>query len=62
MITSLFIETRQELIDQYVLYLLFNAGREIFTVKAYNTDDSFLGTWIDAGCNTLLVESISILD
>jgi hypothetical protein len=36
-------------------------GREIYTVKAYGTDSTFLGTWQDAGCNTLLVESVSIL-
>jgi len=36
-------------------------GREIYTVKAYQSDDAFLGTWKDAGCNTLLVESVSIV-
>lgn len=36
-------------------------GREIYTVKAYQSDGNFLGTWQDAGCNTLLVESVSIL-
>ena len=36
-------------------------GREIYTVKAYQSDDNFLGTWIDTGCNTLLVDSVSIL-
>jgi len=36
-------------------------GREIYTVKAYQLDDIFLGTWQDTGCNTLLVESVSVL-
>ena len=36
-------------------------GREIYTIKAYQADESFLGTWQDAGCNTLLVESVSII-
>jgi len=36
-------------------------GREIYTVKAYQADETFLGTWLDTGCNTLLVESVSIL-
>jgi hypothetical protein len=36
-------------------------GREIFTISAYNDDGEKLGTWQDAGCNTLLVESVSIL-
>ncbi len=36
-------------------------GREIYTVKAFQTDENFLGTWLDTGCNTLLVESVSIL-
>ncbi len=36
-------------------------GREIFSVKAYQADGTFLGTWQDMGCNTLLVESVSVL-
>lgn len=36
-------------------------GREIYTIKAYQADESFLGTWQDAGCNTLLVESVTII-
>lgn len=36
-------------------------GREIYTVKAYQSDDTFLGTWTDTGCNTLLIESVSII-
>lgn len=36
-------------------------GREIYSVKAYQTDGTFLGTWQDMGCNTLLVESVSLL-
>jgi hypothetical protein len=37
-------------------------GREIYTVKAYQADGTFLGTWQDTGCNTLLVDSVSIVD
>lgn len=37
-------------------------GREILTVKAYQGDESLLGTWLDTGCNTLLVESVTILE
>jgi hypothetical protein len=37
-------------------------GREILTVKAYRGDETFLGTWLDTGCNTLLVESVTILE
>ena len=36
-------------------------GREIYTIKAYQPDETFLGTWIDTGCNTLLIESVSII-
>jgi hypothetical protein len=36
-------------------------GREIYTVNAYQADQTFLGTWADAGCNTLLVETVSII-
>ena len=36
-------------------------GREIYDVKAYEMDDTFLGTWIDTGCKSLLVKSVTIL-
>jgi hypothetical protein len=36
-------------------------GREIYSIKAYQKDGTFLGTWQDMGCNTLLVESVSVL-
>lgn len=36
-------------------------GREIFTIKSYKNDETFLGTWLDTGCNTLLVESVTII-
>lgn len=36
-------------------------GREIKNIKAYEMDDTFLGTWLDTGCNSLLVESVTIL-
>ena len=37
-------------------------GREIHTVKSYEIDETFLGTWIDTGCNTLLIDSVTVLD
>ena len=37
-------------------------GREIYTVKSYDIDETFLGTWIDTGCNTLLIDSVTVLD
>ena len=37
-------------------------GREIYTVKSYEMDETFLGTWIDTGCNTLLIDSVTVLD
>jgi len=37
-------------------------GREIYSVKSYDVDDTFLGTWIDTGCNTLLVDSVTVLE
>ena len=37
-------------------------GREINTVKSYEMDETFLGTWIDTGCNTLLIDSVTVLD
>ena len=36
-------------------------GREILNVKAYRIDGEYLGAWMDTGCNTLLVESVTIL-
>ncbi|NQS91622.1 MAG: hypothetical protein HQ574_04370 [Chloroflexi bacterium] len=36
-------------------------GREIYTVKAFLTDETFIGTWVDTGCNTLLIESVTVL-
>jgi hypothetical protein len=36
-------------------------GREIFRVKAFHSDGTFIGAWMDTGCNTLLVESVTIL-
>jgi hypothetical protein len=37
-------------------------GREILVIKAYDRDGSFLGDWRDTGCNTLLVESVVIVE
>ena len=36
-------------------------GREILTIKAYDQDDNYLGEWHDTGCNTLLVNSVTVL-
>lgn len=36
-------------------------GREIYTINTFQSDETFLGTWQDAGCNTLLVESVTIV-
>jgi hypothetical protein len=36
-------------------------GREVYTLKAYKPDGTFIGTWTDTGCNTLLVDSVSVL-
>jgi hypothetical protein len=36
-------------------------GREILNIKAFQSDETFLGTWMDTGCNTLLVESVTII-
>jgi hypothetical protein len=36
-------------------------GREIYTLKSYEPDGTFIGTWSDTGCNTLLVDSVSVL-
>lgn len=33
-------------------------GREILTIRAYDGDGDFIGSWQDTGCNTLLVESV----
>ena len=37
------------------------SGREILTIKTFQRDENFLGTWKDTGCNTLLVESVTIV-
>jgi hypothetical protein len=35
-------------------------GREIRAIKAYYEDGRYVGDWRDLGCNTILVESVSI--
>ncbi|MGD1991943.1 MAG: hypothetical protein PVI59_02010 [Anaerolineae bacterium] len=35
-------------------------GREIVTIRTYDHTGRYLGKWEDAGCNTLLVESVRI--
>ena len=51
----------QELLSLQPWDIVKITGREIYNVKAYELDDTFLGTWVDTGCNTLLVESVTIL-
>jgi hypothetical protein len=36
------------------------AGREILSVQAYDRSGRYLGEWHDEGCNTLVVESVTI--
>jgi hypothetical protein len=36
-------------------------GREILTIRVYDQDGNYLGDWHDTGCNTLLVNSVTIL-
>jgi len=38
------------------------SGREILTVKSFQIDETFLGTWMDTGCNTLLIDSVTVLN
>jgi hypothetical protein len=52
----------QELLEIQKWETVIITGREIFTVKAYQPDGTFIGTWQDAGCNTLLVESVTFID
>ncbi len=35
-------------------------GREVLMVKAYDSDGNYVGEWHDTGCNTLLVNSVTI--
>jgi len=35
-------------------------GREILTIKAYDQDGNYLGEWHDTGCNTILVNSVTV--
>lgn len=37
-------------------------GQEIFEVKAYDQEGKFLNTWQDLGCNSILVQSVEILE
>ena len=36
-------------------------GREIYNIKAFQDQENYLGAWQDTGCNTLLVESVTIV-
>ena len=37
-------------------------GREIRVIEAYYEDGEYIGDWRDSGCNTLLVESVSVAE
>lgn len=37
-------------------------GREIGVIKAYYEDGEYIGDWRDSGCNTLLVESVGVVE
>jgi hypothetical protein len=51
----------QQLLDIHKWDTVRITGREIFTINAYQVDETLLGTWLDTGCNTLLVESVTII-
>ena len=53
-------EVYQELLEIDKWDTVKISGREILIVKSYRGDESFVGTWLDTGCNTLLVESVTI--
>jgi hypothetical protein len=36
-------------------------GREILVIEVFDQDDGYLGEWHDTGCNTLLVNSVTVL-
>jgi hypothetical protein len=55
-------EVYQELLKIQPWNTVKITGREIYTVKAYQTDGTFLGTWQDTGCNTLLIDTVTIVD
>lgn len=54
-------EIYQQMLDIHKWDTVLITGREIYKVKAFHTDASFIGAWMDTGCNTLLVESVTIL-
>jgi len=37
-------------------------GREILRIERFDAEGKFLGYWQDAGCNSILVDSVAILD
>jgi hypothetical protein len=38
------------------------SGREILRIERYDANGNFLSYWQDAGCNSILVDSVAILD
>ena len=38
------------------------SGREILRIERYDPSGNFLGFWQDAGCNSILVDSVTILE
>ncbi len=37
-------------------------GREILRIERFDPDGEFLGYWQDAGCNSILVDAVSVVD
>ncbi len=53
-------EVYRQLLDIRAWDEVVITGREIRVIKAYYEDGEYVGDWRDSGCNTLLVESVSI--
>ena len=55
-------EVYRQLLEIRVWDEVLITGREIRVIGAYYESGDFAGEWRDTGCNTLLVESVSIVD
>jgi hypothetical protein len=54
-------EVYRQLLEIRVWDQVLITGREIRVIEAYYESGDFAGEWRDTGCNTLLVESVSIV-
>jgi len=54
-------EIYRQLLDIHLWDELVISGREIRVIKAYYEDGRYIGDWRETGCNTLLVESVTIV-